>query len=159
MSGSLQRPAAHTIQQAGRRAFHSGAGAQRLPSHSPSAALQEGAGNAVVSAYVEVILDNRDRRAPVSPTELPCAGLAGGLLVLALLPCKVHRTPHALDGRACRRDAHLLPSSLRPMSLLSYHLMLQVDKDEFRIRRTFGAKKDEYHVDRKSTTWVWAATC
>ena len=35
--------------------------------------------------------------------------------------------------------------------------MLQVDKDEFRIRRTFGAKKDEYHVDKKNTTWVWAA--
>eukprot|EP00891_Asterochloris_glomerata_P002694 jgi/Astpho2/2694/Aster-x0114 len=53
--------------------------------------LHEGAGHAVVSAYVEVVLDNRDRRAPV-------------------------------------------------------------DKDEFRIRRTFGAKKDEYHVDKKSTT-------
>ena len=38
------------------------------------------------------------------------------------------------------------------MCLLTRHLMLQVDKDEFRIRRTFGAKKDEYHVDKKSTT-------
>ena len=52
----------------------------------------------------------------------------------------------------------LLLSGMMPISLLNPHLMLQVDKDEFRIRRTFGAKKDEYHVDKKSTTWVWAAT-
>ena len=130
---------------------------------SPSAALQEGAGNAVVSAYVEVILDNRDRRAPVSPTELPCAGLTRAACSAACpgaaaLQRTVHHRPYALDSCACRTDPQLLLSGLMPTSLLKCHLTLQVDKDEFRIRRTFGAKKDEYHVDKKSTTWVWAAT-
>ena len=131
--------------------------------NSPSAVLQEGAGNAVVSAYVEVILDNRDRRAPVSPTELPCSGLTGAVCRAvcpgaAALQRKVRRTLRALDGSVCRADPLLLLCGIMPISLLSPHLMLQVDKDEFRIRRTFGAKKDEYHVDKKSTTWVWAAT-
>jgi hypothetical protein len=29
------------------------------------------------------------------------------------------------------------------------HLLLQIDKDEVRLRRTIGARKDEFSIDRK----------
>lgn len=32
--------------------------------------------------------------------------------------------------------------------------MLQVDKEEVRLRRTIGLKKDEYFLDGKHITWV-----
>ncbi len=53
--------------------------------------MQEGAGHAVMSAYVEVVFDNSDGRLPV-------------------------------------------------------------DRDEVRLRRTIGLKKDEYYLDKKHIT-------
>ena len=37
--------------------------------------------------------------------------------------------------------------------LLSIHCM-QVDREEVRLRRTIGLKKDEYYLDKKHITWV-----
>lgn len=60
------------------------------PLHAPSS-VQEGAGHAVLSAYVEVVFDNSDGRLPV-------------------------------------------------------------DRDEVRLRRSIGLKKDEFYLDKKHIT-------
>ena len=82
-----------------------------------SALLQEGAGHAVLSAYVEIVFDNSDNRFPVSVqsafTSLICS----------------------LAGYSCEAET-----------------LCQVDREEVRLRRTIGLKKDEYYLDKKHIT-------
>ena len=40
-----------------------------------------------------------------------------------------------------------------PLSAVD-HIACQVDREEVRLRRTIGLKKDEYYLDKKHITWV-----
>lgn len=85
---------------------------------------QEGAGHAVHSAYVEVVFDNSDNRFPVR-WDVSCGNTASCF----------HLTKHetkAFPAAACRAP--------------------QVDREEVRLRRTIGLKKDEYSLDKKHIT-------
>ena len=111
--------------------------------------LQEGAGHAVVSAYVEVVFDNSDGRFPVrrpAPSTLAVHAAGQRCLAFALRLCA---------SRAGRAHA-AAPPPLPPQQQLqqhSRHLRApQIDRDEVRLRRTIGAKKDEYHLDKKHVT-------
>ncbi|KIZ01960.1 Structural maintenance of chromosomes protein 3, partial [Monoraphidium neglectum] len=78
------------------------------------ALLHEGAGHAVLSAFVELVFDNSDGRFPVRERPRCCVVLTP----TSTLPTRVPK----------------------------------IDKDEVRLRRTIGAKKDEYTLDRKHVT-------
>ena len=77
--------------------------------------LQEGAGHAVLSAYVEIVFENSDNRFPVSDP----------------------------DSSACMRVVSVL--------MLKFGHW-QVDREEVRLRRTIGLKKDEYYLEKKHIT-------
>lgn len=101
---------------------------------------QEGAGHAVMSAYVEIVFDNMDQRLPVSRCvcwqclcALPAHGIASPVLrpLCACVSCS--------------------KSDLNLMALVTLAMHLQFDREEVRLRRTVG-KGDEYTVDKKKIT-------
>ena len=92
--------------------------------------LQEGAGHAVLSAYVEIVFENSDNRFPVS-CEYP------------IFSVYVYMS----DEYAA------LICTLMHSSLVQHiHAPWQVDREEVRLRRTIGLKKDEYYLDKKHIT-------
>ena len=93
--------------------------------------LQEGAGHAVMSAYVEIVFDNSDNRLPVS-----CC--------LVAFVCAI-RFLHSASEALATSFSLTLPHTLLPA-------VQQVDRDEVRLRRTIGLKKDEFTLDRKHIT-------
>ena len=94
----------------------------------PAICQQEGAGHAVMSAYVEIVFDNSDNRLPASYT-------ASSAL------------PHCLLLSPSAQSLDAVPLQ---QTLACAHE--QVDRDEVRLRRTIGLKKDDFTLDRKHIT-------
>ena len=78
-----------------------------------------------MSAYVEIVFDNSDNRLPASCNSTLC-----------------HNACFAVSSAS-----PLLHSS-------DFSADEQVDRDEVRLRRTIGLKKDEFTLDRKHITCV-----
>ena len=89
------------------------------------ALLHEGAGAHVMSAYVEITLDNSDGRLPVDRPQVCLDG---------------HTPPKALRGVYLR----LPPQRSRRRARVCVAFVPQVV-----IKRSIGLKKDEYFIDRK----------
>lgn len=64
---------------------------------------------------------------------------------------QLHAAPRVTHA-ACQARSCLSAASPHPAPRLFPPKLLQIDKDEVRLRRTIGAKKDEYTLDRKHVT-------
>jgi hypothetical protein len=109
-------------------------------------AVQEGAGHAVLSAFVELVFDNSDGRFPVRAWAHGGSGGHAGRERRHAGQQARRSLPRATGGALAAADLVerllLHPPSFGP----------QIDKDEVRLRRTIGAKKDDYTLDRKHVT-------
>jgi hypothetical protein len=111
--------------------------------HAPGPRLQEGAGHAVLSAFVELVFDNSDGRFPVRGWQ------AGQRARRARQHARRHAAHAGAPLCAARGPAHHAPAATARGGSPTPP---QIDKDEVRLRRTIGAKKDEYTLDRKHVT-------
>ncbi len=91
----------------------------------------------MLSAYVEIVFDNSDNRLPVSccaAQAFPCAVV---MLVVTFADLQVRIT---------------IMLHCWSTTLTVCMCSCQVDRDEVRLRRTIGLKKDEYFLDKKHIT-------
>lgn len=110
----------------------------------------------MLSAYVELVFDNSDGRFPVRSGAVRCG--------MQRPACRMPRGPAAM--RTARLHPHHAPRHWHAACVCALTLRTwrapprrrtgcgtaQIDKDEVRLRRSIGAKKDEYTLDRKHVT-------
>ena len=140
----------------------------------PPPPVQEGAGHALPTAYVEVVFDNSDGRFPVSgslgvkntgscvraemvlqPCELPWM-IPSCYWRWRWVDCCLGSTVQAGSGAILAETVTIQGNCayrsfprLTPFCCRCCCLGPQIDRDEVRLRRTISKSKDEYHLDKK----------